>query len=366
MRKIVLSIALAALSQPALAQTADPGPVVAVRIRPAHTPADVSVRDDKSSPATINNGMPPAASQSASPSVWAQVPRYPKTLVATQVAVYLNSCAFYSSGAISFPTMPQYGKATTEPVACTVPPGQACAGHTYSNCAGIYYERTARNNKSLRSPSTEGPVDIFTYKWDVPPYISETHSPDIAVPVVRPKGETNAFESWNEGKGRWRVTLVPPDNDPTFDFTGEQVRETYVTESDGCIGAGSSKSNVTTVVNGPPGNFGDSVGYSACAVEYARAKRKTPCGYRITQKMEISAPSDGGVFTQYGGGLNTLIAIVTGRLIDQAQGQHAIGTVSSQRITPLSTPAAVPLGLPTQRLDCLKGGLLGLQLMSEF
>lgn len=295
------------------------------------------------------------------------VPRYDNGRLEQRVEADDRTCQFISAGTVTIPVQAQYGVATTGTPPCTVPPDYPyCPGVTYPACSVVYYTRIQHNNKSIR-PDKAGAVDTFTYHWTTPDkYWDLTIPVYVASPVVRPKGETNAFESWNEGKGHWRVTLVPPDNDPTFDFTGEQVRETYVTESDGCVGAGSSKSNAETVKNGPPGNFGDSVGYSACAIEYARAKKRTPCGYRITQKMEISAPSDGGVFTQYGGGLNTLIAIVTGRLIDQVEGQHSIGTVSSQRVTPLSAPQPVPKGMATQRLDCLRGGLLGLQLMSEF
>ncbi len=350
MRKIVLSIALTALSPPAFAQSVDAGPVIPVQVRQGHTLPEASAKNDKTS-AAISNKAATGGNQTASPAVWAQIPRYKKTLVATQVAVYANNCAFFSTGTITFPMQGKYGKATTETVACTVPPGQACAGNSYSNCAGIYYERTEHNNKSARSPSPEGPVDIFTYKWDVPPYISQTLSPDIAVPVVRPIGETNTFEGWNEGYGKWRVTLVPPTDDPTFDFTGEKVQETFLSDNDSCVGP-VSPPNAITIKNGPPGDFGDSVGYSACVVEYARATKKTPCGYRIQQKMEINAPSDGDATYAYS--LNTLIAKITGRVI-YSTGQLAIGNVTSQRTTPLSSPAAEVLGLTTRRTDCLTG-----------
>lgn len=350
MRKTVLSIALAAVAPQAFAQPVDTGPVIPVHMRQNQTLPDASARDDRTSAATLTRNAT-AGNQTAHPSIWAQVPRYKKTLVATQVAVYANNCAFFSTGTVTFPVQAKYGKATTEPVACTVPQGQACAGHSYSNCAGIYYERTEHNNKSARSPSPEGPVDIFTYKWDVPPYISVTQSPDVAVPVVRPIGETNKFEGWNEGYGRWRVTLVPPADDPTFDFTGEKVQETFLSDNDSCVGP-VSPPNAITIKNGPPGDFGDSVGYSACVVEYVRATKKTPCGYRIQQKMEINAPSDGNVTHAYS--INTLLATVTGQVI-YPTGQLAIGNVTSQRITPLSAPKAEVLGLTTRRTDCLTG-----------
>lgn len=350
MRKIVLSIALAALSPPAFAQTTDAGPIVAVHIRHSSPLPDAATKDVGNATGIADKTAAPAGDRSA-PSIWARVPRYKTTLVATQVSFYANTCAFYSAGVITFPMEPKYGKATAGTAACTIPPGQVCAGHSYSNCAGIYYERTAHNNKSARSPSAEGPVDIFTYKWDVPPYISEAHSPDIAVPVVRPTGETNKFIGWQEGYGKWRVTLVPPGNDPTFDFTGERIQETFLSDNDSCVGP-VSPPNAITIEHGPPGEFGDSVGYSACVVEYARAAKKTPCGYRIRQRMEINAPSDGDATYTYS--INTLIATVTGQVIYPA-GQLAIGQVTSQRITPLSAPKPEVQGLTTRRLDCLGG-----------
>ena len=162
MRKIVLSIALAALSPPAFAQPAGMGPVVPVQVRQGHTLADTPVPHNRTSTATSSAAS--AGTQTANPSVWAAIPRYQKTLVATQVTVYVDTCAFYSAGIITFPVQPKYGKATNGSVACTIPPGQVCAGHSYGNCAAIYYERTEHNNKSARSPSPDGPIDIFTYK----------------------------------------------------------------------------------------------------------------------------------------------------------------------------------------------------------
>ena len=162
MRKIVLSIALAALSPPAFAQPAGMGPVVPVQVRQGHTLADTPVPHNRTSAATSRAAS--AGTQTANPSVWAAIPRYQKTLVATQVTVYVNTCAFYLAGIITFPVQPKYGKATNGSVACTIPQGQVCADHSYGNCAAIYYERTEHNNKSARSPSPDGPIDIFTYK----------------------------------------------------------------------------------------------------------------------------------------------------------------------------------------------------------
>ena len=240
------------------------------------------------------------------------------------------------------------------------PPGCDGSGGPYKY-GPIYFDWTL--HKNLTAVPDYGPTASFNSNW----YTDDGNynipfSFQITVPVVRPKGETNRFESWNGAKSRWRVTLVPPDDDPSFDFTGETVQETYVSDQDTCLASGASVANSTVVKNGPPGNFGDSVGYDACVVEYARAVRKTPCGYSIKQKMEISAPSDGGAFTQYS--MNDLRAEVTG-WVDTYPGQMGIGQVSGQRVTPLSAPPPASKQFITYRIDCLRS-LFGFKLLFQF
>ena len=370
MRKIVLSIALAALSPPAFGQTTEAGPVVSVHMRRVGPVSDASMKDVRNVTAIANKAAAPAASRSAS-SVWAQVPRYKKTLVATQVAVYQNSCAFYSAGTITFPMQPTYGKATTETVACTVPPGQACAGRSYGTCAGIYYERTEHNNKSARSPSPEGPVDIFTYKWDVPPYISESHSPDIAVAVVRPIGETNEWQGWvaGSGEGKWLPKLMPPGDDPSFDFAGEKVKEVHLIRSTTCtprtggtMGTPGQPGSVRpttearwTVVDDNKFNEPDGVGWQPCAVQFYRCTKAVPCTYTVKQSMQIKSPADAD-FTEYT--INILkggIGIPIGLPSDQ---NALLGLVSSVRGTsgkqshPLKTDRNSCSAFPNASFPC--------------
>ena len=256
-------------------------------------------------------------------------------------------CFWLTAGSWTIPTGPsELGVADT----AVFPGPSPCSGEGNVDYARVYYTWNSRTNKT--SQPGMGAVATFPGEWQAPGWGYDLfYNFEVSVDVVRPKGETNTLESWYQGHGRWRVTLVPPDEDPGFDFSGETVRETYVADNDSCIGSGASKPNALPV-NGPkPGNFGDSLGYDVCVIEYVRATKRTPCGYGIVQKMEISSPADGGAFTEYS--LNKLYFRVTGQLIDQVEGQHAIGNIITQRITPLSTPRPAYIAWPTSRLDCL-------------
>lgn len=305
-------------------------------------------------------GVSASPTVSLAPNYSVSIPRYKNTGLVGITEYQLNypTCTFISAGhwtpgsnVLPMDNGTPAGTVDVSQAAFTgpTPPGCDGSGGPYKY-GPIYFNWTL--HKNLTAVPNQGPIATFNSNWytDDGQY-NTPYSFQVTVPVVRPKGETNRFESWNEAKGRWRVTLVPPDNDPSFDFTGETVRETYLSDQDSCLGSGASVANTGSVKNGPPGNFGDSVGYNACIVEWARALKKTPCGYHITQRMEISAPSDGGTFAQYS--MNDLYARIEGYVINYP-GQLGIGQVSSRRVTPLSAPTPASKQFTTARIDCLR------------
>jgi hypothetical protein len=70
------------------------------------------------------------------------------------------------------------------------------------------------------------PVAIFNSTWSGVGGPSE-YQFDVSVPVVRPIGERSVWLGSQAGLGvtTWQQTLVPPEEDPTFDFAGDCVQE---------------------------------------------------------------------------------------------------------------------------------------------
>jgi hypothetical protein len=155
-------------------------------------------------------------------------------------------------------------------------------------------------------------------------YFAETF--ELTVPVVRPKFEIPTPAGWSGSLSRWLSTLqccAPPgangpggDNDSTFDFTDEQVREVLV-EANNC----SAKATVITGLTGLPpdpstwtvGEIFDSStfpptvktvtenvwGYDnngavPCGVQAYRCLKVTPCSLTDEQQMQIKSPADSG------------------------------------------------------------------------
>lgn len=220
-------------------------------------------------------------------------------------------------------------------------PAGECPGILFT-FATISYEWTAHNNKTISDTIN----DTFNATWASPdgdfdiPYTF-----NINVPVVRPDHETTAFKSWFDPAsgagpiGHWKQTLVGPDTDQKFDFSGEIAQEFAAGQAgpDMCWYLDSGFVPLVAVTNQPdkpnqfatvsPGNtYPDIVGYSPMQVSCYRQKspflkKFKTCGTRFGQLMGIHAPSDGPPFNppttwaHYGstntGDLNALGASVT-------------------------------------------------------
>ncbi|MGH9830426.1 MAG: hypothetical protein ACREDR_45040 [Blastocatellia bacterium] len=231
------------------------------------------------------------------------------------------TCKEVSAGAWTIITATQdcrnvkCGTVTTGTETVTIPSG-VCAGSTFT-FATIYYEWTAHNNQSTLPAPPNSVADTFNATWTAPDGNTEQLTFDINVPVVRPDRETTAFGSWYYTRGLWQQTLVPPDTDSKFDFSGEQVREFAAAPAgpDTCwfVGSGSPLVSVTndqtvfwTVESGNV--YGpDKVGYYPRVVFLYREhsptfKRNGFCGTMFGQQMKIHAPSDPpDIYTEYGG-----------------------------------------------------------------
>jgi hypothetical protein len=166
------------------------------------------------------------------------------------------------------------------------PPGCADSGGPYYY-KPIYFKWTLRKN--LTAVSHYGPTAAFSSNWktkdgqyDIP------YSFQITVPVVRPKGEKTQWAGWNNKfllgvsgtVGEWIQTLEPPDDDKSFDFSGETVRERFIGGSGSCPippvpRAGQTSKGSSWPVEsgnkwGPDGvGFGDEAD-SLCAIVYAQ------------------------------------------------------------------------------------------------
>jgi hypothetical protein len=244
------------------------------------------------------------------------------------------------------------------------PPCKPSGSWTY---AVMYFAWTAHNNHSTPSPSLVAgyPMDQFNATWSDPntdgykdscgctgPY---TYTFNPYVVVVRPMGETSAFTGWADSRANWMQTLTPPKDDPSFDFSSEQVRELLTADSSTChsaIGSMGSTSYSTPAAPWPvqTGNMWgpDQVGWAPCAVEYYRCVKATPCGYTQTQEMQIKSPADVG-FTTYSG--NSLSAGIDGSVLPFSN-KTAWGNVTSLRLPAGSSGNPVSKLWVSRPTDC--------------
>lgn len=270
------------------------------------------------------------------------VKRQTETFIAGIAEINPDTCAFINSGSWTFTLNPTFGKTTTRVESGTAATGQPCAGHTY-NFAKIFYTWTAHNNHT--TTPNKGPTDIFNATWKTPDgMFNDPFVFNIITNPVRPRGETSILESWLGNKGIWKVTLVccaPPDkDDAAFDFSGETVFETFLSDNNSCPDVGPATASTVPVHDGPPGLFHDRIGFSPCAVHYERCIKKAGCGYVIKQQMGINSPADPpNAFVDYGSAPNTLSQRIEGSIIGTKGTNPAFfgsGIVTSQRSTPLS------------------------------
>jgi len=187
-----------------------------------------------------------------------------------------------------------------------------CPGKTFT-FAAIYYEWTAHNNKSasLNDIFIPGKANDFLYAtWQA---ITVTPFPfkfEISVPLVRPSSETTAFAAWaptgaDAGTGKWKQTLHPPADDPTFVFDGETVQEANPGGGgpDTCWFAGSAFKPLIAITGGTwtvaagqvttSNDWGfDYVGWHDAAIAYYRLHHRVPCGTTFPQQMTIESSTD--------------------------------------------------------------------------
>lgn len=174
--------------------------------------------------------------------------------------------------------------------------------------AAIYFTWTNHNNKAEYSIS-DSLYDSFEATWDSP-NLTFPWASAISVKVVRPLSETTAFGGWDPDPtgltdGRWKQTLHPPADDPTFDFSGESVKEADAagTHSDTCWFPASMFAQFNKVTGGKwivqAGNAWrfDYVGWLNPAVTYYRLPHgavpaRAPCVARFPQQMKIKAPPE--------------------------------------------------------------------------
>jgi hypothetical protein len=98
--------------------------------------------------------------------------------------------------------------------------------------APLYFDWTL--HKNLTAILGYGPTATFNSEWDTNDGVYMVpYSFQITLPVVRPIGETISWQGFtgfigNGLVGQWLQTLKPPTNDPSFDFTGETVQESFL------------------------------------------------------------------------------------------------------------------------------------------
>ena len=344
MRKIILPIALV-FSTPAFSEGVPENNRISITI---HSKVTTARPAPSASPAGL-----------AQPSVYAKVPRYQTTWIAQHVEADGRTCAFLDDGKATPLTTPQFGEATYGAQPCTIPADYpACAGRSYPSCAAIYYKRTARNNKSIRTPSADGPVDIFTYHWKTKDnFFNFDNTLDVAVPAVHPIGETVEFKGFYQVPtvgfyGKWVSKLTPPTDDPDFDFEGDTVKESHLVRENDCdigfTGTSSWKIGEYTLAGtswpAPKNYFGfDLVGFSTCAVQFYRCSgaNKPYCGTRLRQTMHHHAQSDyPDFFVAYQD--NELGEQIGGRIMPEPNANKtSAGFMTSSKNTTQTLPNAV-------------------------
>ena len=315
------------------------------------------------------------------------VQRYAKTLIVSATEFFFFSdgtCTFADPGKWTAPTdiMPVVNGNPAGTVTVNAPaiPGPApinpdtgapCTGGGTYMYAPLYFTWTLHQN-STAVPGF-GPTATFSSTWngDFGSFFAETF--EISVPVVRPKGEIGSVLNWEDSRANWEQTLIPPDDDPSFSFTGEQVKEVLLSSNPvtGDKSSNSCAARAPNALDGTPngqaaqtpwrvdqdnkwGN--DTVGFGPCAVEAYRCAGANsvpfPCGYVVPQQMYIKSPADSGFTYVYsnnvlGGGVDVSVPI--GPLFKQF-----FGIVSSQRATGLFGGQVRDLrGFPSSKNDCL-------------
>ncbi|MGH6839521.1 MAG: hypothetical protein ACREDT_12125 [Methylocella sp.] len=251
----------------------------------------------------------------------------------------------------------------------TPPPNQitgaTCIGGGPYQYARLHFTWNLHKNKTADSFAHQGydPTATFSSDWTgkFGSFFPETFQ--ITVPVVRPKGEMSTFVNWLDSRGNWMPTLILPDKDPDFDFTGELIQEVTHKPST-CYGRGIGSMGSTGVVrndysvdsswhivNKVMFNQNDIVGWSPCGVEYYRCvKAALPaCGYTGTQEMQIKSDADSG-YTTYT--TNNISATIEGWIIPFAPYKLGIGTVTSQRSNPAAPQPPQSKFFPSSENNC--------------
>jgi hypothetical protein len=312
-------------------------------------------RDNAAASPPLVNTAPPCTA-----TVCDQIKRYTDTEIieATEYYYYPDgTCQFLDPGMWSSPNNIQpvdngtpAGTVTFSVQQDTPPPnpytGATCIGGGPYQYAVLHFTWNLHKNKT--AVLGYGPTATFSSNWtgDFGSFFAETFQ--ITVPVVRPIGETISFMGFtgiigNGLVGQWLQTLKPPTTDPSFDFTGETVQESFMSSRGNCLSppaaqvplAGTTRPPSTfPVKNGPPGQWVDGVGFgdeadAACAVLYNYCYMPAGCFFSKLQETAIKSDADSG-FTKYGG-VNHLSATSYGRIITLVGNQQGVGLVSSGR-----------------------------------
>jgi hypothetical protein len=237
--------------------------------------------------------------------------------------------------------------ASTRVFSGTLPSSTPCPGLPVKYLAidfswTAHYNQTALTGQVPNAPcSTKNvkgtpvcPTAKFVGEWTTPDNMYDVvYTFTVSVNVVRPIGEMSTFDSFlvasgppdHGAYGRWQGTLQS--NDSEFDFTGERVKEKFVSGTNTCNdrapGAqgplnvtpnGKEASWVVGVLTGggmtltgnkvPKNTYGwDFVGWSNCAIEAYRCAKATIdfCEATVYQQLLINSPADpANIFDQFG------------------------------------------------------------------
>jgi hypothetical protein len=183
----------------------------------------------------------PAEAPPCQSSICTSVQRYTQTLIvgATEYYYYPDgSCTYEDYGKWTAPTdiAPVYKGMRADTVDVSKPAipgptpknpytGATCTGGGTYLYAPLYF--TWDLHKNTTAIPRQGPTATFSSTWNgkLGTFIDETF--EISVPVVHPIGERSVWLGAVAGLGvtTWQQTLVPPEDDQSFDFGGDCVRE---------------------------------------------------------------------------------------------------------------------------------------------
>ncbi len=178
------------------------------------------------------------------------VKRYVKTLIVSATEFFYfpdGTCTFEDAGKWTAPTdiMPQVNGEPAGTVTVNDPPipgpppinpdtGATCTGGGKYMYAPLSFKWTLHKNST--TVPRFGPTATFSSTWngDLGSFFDETF--EISVPVVHPIGERSSWLGSVVGLGvtTWQQTLVPPKDDPSFDFGGDCVKEYVWDIINGC------------------------------------------------------------------------------------------------------------------------------------